>query len=144
MSTPKPDSVLEEDREALLAELRPEKFTDKTVVSITKIRGILKQVRKRDYASIQDELDYIQGLGVSAIAYLLQVWAQTRVTPSRTAMVLGLEPVFGVLTAAAVLGERLTVRGWLGAAVILGAVYLVIAREPEPDALAAEAVSEAH
>ena len=86
----------------------------------------------------------LTGIGVSAGAFLLQVWAQTRVTPSRTAMVLGLEPVFGVLTAAAVLGERLTVRGWVGAAVILGAVYLVIAREPEPDALAAEAVSEAH
>lgn len=86
----------------------------------------------------------LTGIGVSAGAFLLQIWAQIRVSPSRTAMVLGLEPVFGVLTAAVVLGERLTLRGWVGAAVILAAVYLVIAREPEPDALAAEAISEAH
>lgn len=86
----------------------------------------------------------LTGIGVSAGAFLLQIWAQIRVTPSRTAMVLALEPVFGVVTAALVLGERLSLRGWIGAAVILAAVYLVIAREPEPDALAAEAVSEAH
>lgn len=35
-----------------------EKLTDKTVTSETKLRKILRQVRKDGYASIQDELDY--------------------------------------------------------------------------------------
>jgi IclR family pca regulon transcriptional regulator len=33
-------------------------FTDMTVTSITELRGVLKQVRRDGYASIQDELDY--------------------------------------------------------------------------------------
>jgi hypothetical protein len=41
----------------------------------------------------------LTGLGVSAIAYLLQVWAQNRVGPSRTAILLTLEPVFAVAAA---------------------------------------------
>ncbi len=47
-----------EPQEALLAGLQPEKFTDKTITSVTRLRAILKQVRKQGYASIQDELDY--------------------------------------------------------------------------------------
>jgi drug/metabolite transporter (DMT)-like permease len=86
----------------------------------------------------------LTGIGVSAVAFLLQVWAQTRVGPSRTAMVLGMEPIFGVATAAAVLGERLTPGGWVGAGLILGAVYLVILKEPEPQAVAAEALAPGH
>ena len=35
-----------------------EKLTDKTVTSKTKLRKILREVRKARYASIQDELDY--------------------------------------------------------------------------------------
>lgn len=49
-----PDDVLE----TLLAEMRPEKYTDKTETSVTALRGILQEVRRRGYASIQDELDY--------------------------------------------------------------------------------------
>ena len=33
-------------------------LTDKTTTSATKLRQILKQVRKKGYASVQDELDY--------------------------------------------------------------------------------------
>jgi drug/metabolite transporter (DMT)-like permease len=86
----------------------------------------------------------LTGIGVSAVAFMLQVWAQIRVGPSRTAMVLGMEPIFGVATAAVVLGERLTLGGWVGAGLILGAVYLVIVKEPEPQAVAAEALSQGH
>jgi IclR family pca regulon transcriptional regulator len=49
-----PENVLEQ----LLAEMRPEKFTDKTETSIPALRDILADVRRRGYASIQDELDY--------------------------------------------------------------------------------------
>lgn len=83
------------------------------------------------------------GLGVSAVAYLLQVWAQTRTGPTRTAVILTLEPVFGVIFGALLLGERLDVRGWVGAIVILGAIQLVLAKDPEDDVLLAEGVSPA-
>lgn len=84
------------------------------------------------------------GLAVSAAAYLLQVWAQTRVGPARTAVLLTLEPVFALAVAAVVAGERLDARGWLGAILILGAVQLVLAKEPRSPAVEAEAISPAH
>lgn len=49
-----PDAGLDE----FLAELKPRPFTDKTVTSIPELKRILMAVRKRGYASIQDELDY--------------------------------------------------------------------------------------
>jgi len=81
------------------------------------------------------------GLGVSAAAYLLQVWAQTRLSPSRTAVILSLEPVFGLMFGAILLGERLDVKGWVGAAIIVAAIQVVLAKEPHEDVLAAEGVS---
>ncbi|MEX0667036.1 MAG: DMT family transporter, partial [Acidimicrobiia bacterium] len=86
----------------------------------------------------------ITGIGVSAGAFLLQIWAQTIIGPSMTGVLLALEPAFGVATAAVVLGERLTPAGWLGAAMIIGAIYLVITRGEEETEIEAEAVSPAH
>ena len=48
----------EETLETLLAEMRPEKYTDKTETSVAALREILRETRRRGYASIQDELDY--------------------------------------------------------------------------------------
>ena len=86
----------------------------------------------------------ITGIGVSAGAFLLQIWAQTIIGPSMTGVLLALEPAFGVATAAVVLGERLTAGGWLGAALIITAIYLVITRGEEETEVEAEAVSPAH
>ncbi len=86
----------------------------------------------------------ITAIGVSAGAYLLQVWAQTIIGPSMTGVLLALEPAFGVATAAVVLGERMTPTGWLGAGLIIGAIYLVITRGEEETEVEAEAVSPAH
>ncbi|MEX0757045.1 MAG: DMT family transporter [Acidimicrobiia bacterium] len=83
----------------------------------------------------------LTGLGVSAIAYVLQVWAQNRVGPSRTAIILTLEPVFAVLAAAIVLSERLTPVGWLGAFVVLSAIGLVLAKVQDDPITEAEAIS---
>jgi len=88
----------------------------------------------------------VTGLLVSAGAFLVQVWAQTVIGPNRTALVLALEPVFAAATAAVVLGERLTARGWVGAVMILFAIVAVLtsvssADDPLP---AAESVSPAH
>jgi drug/metabolite transporter (DMT)-like permease len=86
----------------------------------------------------------ITALGVSAGAFLLQIWAQTVIGPAQTGVLLALEPVFGVATAAVVLGERLSPDGWLGAALIVGAIYLVITKGEEDPEMEAEAVSAAH
>lgn len=86
------------------------------------------------------------GALVAAGAFLLQVRAQTVIGPSRTAIVLSAEPLFAAATAAVVLGERLTPRGWFGAALIMIGMYVVLAFSPaeQADLVAAEAVSEAH
>jgi drug/metabolite transporter (DMT)-like permease len=86
----------------------------------------------------------ITAIGVSAGAFLLQIWAQTIVGPSMTGVLLALEPAFGVATAALVLGERLTPIGWLGAGLIIAAIYLVITQGEEATEIEAEAVSPAH
>lgn len=87
----------------------------------------------------------VTGIGVSAGAFLLQVWSQTVLGPARTALILALEPAFAALTAAVVLGERLGGRGLAGAALILGGIYVVLTGTgPEDDLPAAEAVSAAH
>jgi len=63
------------------------------------------------------------GIGATAVAVACMVWAQRVVPPARTAMLLLLEPVF-----AAILGywagDRLGGRGFIGAALILGAVLM--------------------
>lgn len=73
----------------------------------------------------------LTAIGVSAGAYLLQIWAQTVIGPARTGVLLALEPAFGVATAAVVLDERLTARGWVGAVLILAGIFLVILRGEE-------------
>ncbi len=83
------------------------------------------------------------GLAVSAGAFLLQVWAQTVIGPSRTAIILALEPAIAAAVAAITLGERLTARGWAGAALILAGIYVALAGEDEP-LPAAEALTPAH
>jgi drug/metabolite transporter (DMT)-like permease len=75
---------------------------------------------------------------------MLQVWAQTIVGASTTAVVLAAEPAFGVATAWVVLGERLTLVAWGGALMILVAISIVITRQTDPASIEAEAVTPAH
>jgi drug/metabolite transporter (DMT)-like permease len=86
----------------------------------------------------------LTALGVSAGAYILQVWAQTIVGANTTAVVLAAEPAFGVATAWVVLGERLTLAGWAGALLILVAIYVVITKQTDPASIEAEAVTPTH
>lgn len=66
------------------------------------------------------------GIAISGGAFLMQIWAQTKIGPTHTAVVLALEPFFAAVTGMVVLGERLNGRGWAGAAAILAAIYLVV------------------
>ncbi len=80
----------------------------------------------------------LTGLGVSGIAFLLQIWAQTRLDPTRAALVLSLEPVFGVAAAVVLLGERLAIRHWLGAAFVVVAIQVVLVTNRDPATIEAE------
>jgi drug/metabolite transporter (DMT)-like permease len=86
----------------------------------------------------------LTSIGVTVGAYLLQIWAQTMVGAATAAIVLSAEPAFGVATAWVVLGERLSLQGWMGAGLIVGAIYLVLTRQMDDTSLEAEAVTPAH
>ena len=86
------------------------------------------------------------GVIVAAGAFLLQVRAQTVIGPSRTAIILSAEPLFAAATAALILDERLTTQGWIGAALIMIGMYVVLAFSPaeQADLVSAESLSDAH
>ena len=67
------------------------------------------------------------GASVSALAFALQVWGQRRVGPTRTALLLMLEPVSAAVVGA-VVGERLGWAGVAGACLILAGI--VVAEVP--------------
>lgn len=86
----------------------------------------------------------LTGLGVSAGAFLLQIWAQTLLGAATAAVVLAAEPGFAVATAWVVLGERLDFRGWVGAGLIVAAIYIAVTRQRDRASAAAESVTPAH
>lgn len=86
----------------------------------------------------------LTSVGVTVGAYLLQIWSQTVVGAATAAIVLSAEPVFGVATAWVVLGERLSLQGWLGAGLVVAAIYLVVTRQRDETSREAEAVTPAH
>ena len=69
------------------------------------------------------------GVAASAIAFGLMVWAQRRVSPSRTALLLMLEPVFAAI-AGAIAGDHLGALGAAGAALILVGILFAELRRP--------------
>jgi drug/metabolite transporter (DMT)-like permease len=86
----------------------------------------------------------ITGIGASAGCFVLQIWAQRVVGATTAAVVLAAEPAFAVATAWIVLGERLTIGGWVGAGIILVAIFVVVTKQQDPASVEAEAVSPAH
>ncbi|MFQ5723331.1 MAG: DMT family transporter [Terriglobia bacterium] len=70
----------------------------------------------------------------TAVAFSVQTWAQQFTSPTHTAIIYSLEPVFAALTSFAVFGERLGGRGLLGAGLILAGVLLAELRvRPGPE-----------
>jgi drug/metabolite transporter (DMT)-like permease len=61
----------------------------------------------------------VTGVFASALAYLIQTWAQQRTSATRVAVIYALEPVFAGLFGYALAGDRLGALGWTGCAVIL-------------------------
>lgn len=61
----------------------------------------------------------ITGLLGTAAAFTIQAWAQQFISPTNTALIFALEPVFAWITSYLVVGERLGWRGAVGASLIL-------------------------
>ncbi len=59
------------------------------------------------------------GLLSVGVAYTLQVVAQRRAPPTHAAIILSLETVFAVFSGCLILGETLSLRGWLGCGLML-------------------------
>ncbi len=64
------------------------------------------------------------GIGSSGIAYTLQIIGQRGVDPSAASVILSLESVFGALGTAIILGQTLSLREYIGCAIVLFAVIL--------------------
>ena len=67
----------------------------------------------------------ITSLLATAFAFSVQSWAQQFTTPTRTALIFALEPVFAWLAAYVLTGEVLTPRAASGALLILAGILLV-------------------
>ena len=61
----------------------------------------------------------------TALAFFVQTWAQRWISPTRTALISSMEPVFAWATSYVLAGEVLSRRGMLGAALILAGILLV-------------------
>lgn len=61
----------------------------------------------------------------TALAFALQTWGQQYTTATRTALIFALEPVFALLTAVSVGGERLTLAAISGGGLILAGILTV-------------------
>jgi drug/metabolite transporter (DMT)-like permease len=66
----------------------------------------------------------LTAIGATAIAFVVQTWAQAHLSPTRAAVVMTMEPVFGGLFAVGLAGEVLGPRALLGAALVLVAMVL--------------------
>jgi drug/metabolite transporter (DMT)-like permease len=61
----------------------------------------------------------------TALAFAVQTWGQKYTTTTRAALIFSLEPVFALVTAAAVGGEALTLSAILGGLLILAGILVV-------------------
>ena len=61
----------------------------------------------------------VTGVFASALAFLVQTWAQRRTSATRVALVFAMEPVFAGVFGYALADDRLGWTGWAGCAVIL-------------------------
>ncbi len=66
----------------------------------------------------------VTGIFASALAYLIQTWAQQRLSAARIAIVFSLETVFAGLFGYWLSGDRLGLLGWGGCAAILAGIVL--------------------
>lgn len=73
----------------------------------------------------------ITGLLATALAFTVQTWAQQYTTPTRTALIYSLEPVFAWIFSWILTGELLSRRATLGAVLILSGILSVELKRSE-------------
>ena len=66
----------------------------------------------------------VTGIFASALAFLVQTWAQRRTSATRTALAFAMEPVFAALFGFWLAGDRLGLAGATGAALIMGGIVV--------------------
>ncbi len=66
----------------------------------------------------------ITSLAATALAFVVQTWAQANMAPTRAAVVMTMEPVFAGVIAVGVTGEAFGLRSALGALLVLAAMVL--------------------
>jgi drug/metabolite transporter (DMT)-like permease len=72
----------------------------------------------------------VTSLLATALAFSVQTWAQRWSSPTRTALIFSMEPVFAWATSYLLAGEVLSRRGTLGAVLILCGILLVEVKRP--------------
>ena len=71
----------------------------------------------------------VTGVFASALAFLVQTWAQRRTSATKTALAFAMEPVFAGIFGFWLAGDRLGALGWAGCALIMSGILVA-----EPDA----------
>ena len=74
----------------------------------------------------------VTSVGSTVIGFSLQTWAQQHTSPSHTAILVTLEPVFAALTSWLLATERFGARTLTGAALILAGILLAELKGPAP------------
>lgn len=70
----------------------------------------------------------ITAILATVVAFLVQNWMQKFTTPTRTAIILSMEPVFGALFAFLLLGEILSTQDWFGSSLVF--LGMILAEVP--------------
>jgi drug/metabolite transporter (DMT)-like permease len=66
----------------------------------------------------------VTGIFASALAFLVQTWAQQRTSATRTALAFAMEPVWTAFFGYWLAGDRLGGRGWAGAALVMAGIVI--------------------
>jgi drug/metabolite transporter (DMT)-like permease len=82
--------------------------------------GLVLPDTGRDWAAV-----VYMALVAGALGLLAQTWAQSQLSPTRTAIIMSMEPVFAALFAVLLGGEEVALRMVLGGAMVLAAMLLV-------------------
>jgi len=65
----------------------------------------------------------------TALAFIIQTWAQAHMSPTKVAVILTMEVVFAAFFAIIFGGERLTLQSALGGILVVTAMYLIVIKE---------------
>jgi prepilin-type N-terminal cleavage/methylation domain-containing protein len=80
----------------------------------------------------------VTGIFASALAFLVQTWAQRMTSATQTALVFTLEPVWAALFGYWLAGDRLGAAGWAGCVAIMGGIVLASRDAGRPIPVVAE------